>query len=96
MRVMNTEHKVAEGEFAALPNGERVFVEGLGVQEGNIPARAVVRRVDGDQAGTRRGCWVSSLKPLGPQIPINAAGSESNHRVRAAFDVNTVNEANVF
>ena len=93
---MDPEHELTQGEFAALPNGERVFVEILGVQEGNIPARAVVRRVDGDHAGTRRGCWVSSLKPLGPQIPINPAGSKSNHRVRAAFDVNAVNEANVF
>ena len=57
------------GQFARLPNGERVFVEVVGKTEGNFPARALVRRIEGERVGTRASCFVDRLEMLGHEIP---------------------------
>ncbi|HYR75164.1 MAG TPA: hypothetical protein VEM96_04910 [Pyrinomonadaceae bacterium] len=57
------------GQFCLTPDGQRVFVERIGA-ESDSSARAIVRRVDGPKAGTRSTCFVTSLKPLGFEIPL--------------------------
>lgn len=57
------------GQFCLTPDGQRVYVERVGV-ESDSSARAIVRKVDGPKAGTRSSCFVTSLKPLGFEIPL--------------------------
>jgi hypothetical protein len=57
------------GQFCMTPDGHRVQVERVGA-ELDSSARAIVRRVEGPKAGTRSSCYVSSLKPLGFDIPL--------------------------
>jgi len=57
------------GKFFLTPDGHRVLVERVGA-ELDSSARAIVRRVEGPKAGTRSSCYVSSLKPLGAEIPL--------------------------
>jgi hypothetical protein len=59
------------GQFALTPDGHRVIVEKVGA-EVDSSARAIVRRVEGPKAGTRSTCFVSSLKPLGFDLPLEA------------------------
>lgn len=46
-------NKDAVGQFARLSNGERVLIEAVGLPNGNIPARAVYRYIEGENAGNR-------------------------------------------
>jgi hypothetical protein len=57
------------GQFCMTPDGHRVLVERVGT-ESDSSARAIVRRVEGPKAGTRSSCFVSSLKPLGFDNPL--------------------------
>ena len=57
------------GQFALMPDGQRVVVEKIGA-ELDSSARAIVRKVDGPKAGSRSTCFVTSLKPLGFDIPL--------------------------
>jgi hypothetical protein len=57
------------GQFCMTPDGHRVLVEKVGA-ESDSSARAIVRRVDGPKAGTRSTCFVTSLKPMGFEIPL--------------------------
>ena len=45
------------------------MVERLGADDASLPARAIVRRVEGPKAGTRYSRVVSSLEPLGFELP---------------------------
>jgi len=67
---METESTISiVGQFCLTPDGQRVIVEKVGA-ELDSSARAIVRRVEGPKAGTRSTCFVSSLKPLGFEIPL--------------------------
>ena len=55
------------GQFAWLPNGEAVIVESV---EPSEPARAIVRRVAGQRAGTRAICLISGLEMSEGEIAI--------------------------
>ena len=57
------------GQFCLTSDGQRVIVEKVGA-ELDSSARAIVRKVEGPKAGTRSTCFVSSLKPLGFDIPL--------------------------
>jgi len=57
------------GQFCLMPDGQRVVVEKVGT-ELDSSARAIVRKVDGPKAGTRSTCFVTSLKPIGFEIPL--------------------------
>lgn len=48
-----------EGRFGRLPNGERVMIETV-----YDDARAVVRRIEGERAGTRASCAMANLEIL--------------------------------
>jgi hypothetical protein len=65
----------AVGQFAQLDNGERVLVEIVGLPDGNIPARAVYRYIEGENAGHRGSCWVHNLELLGYEIPKQATST---------------------
>jgi hypothetical protein len=62
------------GLFARLPNGQRVFVEAVGSAQGNLPARAIVRYIEGENKNKQGHCWVHWLKVLGPEIPMKDEG----------------------
>ena len=65
-------------QFARMANGERVLIEMLG-EETEMPAQAIVRRIEGERAGTRATCFVSTLTLLGHEIPkTDSAISESS------------------
>ena len=67
---METESTISiVGQFCLTPDGQRVIVEKVGA-ELDSSRRAIVRRVEGPKAGTRSTCFVSSLKPLGFEIPL--------------------------
>jgi hypothetical protein len=57
------------GQFCRRSDGERVFVESLVAAEGGMPERAIFRYIEGQKEGDRGSCFVSSLEPLGYEIP---------------------------
>ncbi len=57
------------GQFAEDPNGDRVFVEGVGPAGEGLPDRAIVRHIEGEKKNARVQWWADRLKPLGPEIP---------------------------
>lgn len=69
---MNTRNLA--GQFARLPDGERVFIEMVGAGQEALPARAIVRRIEGENKNARAQCWVHLLEILGPEIPIEDEG----------------------
>src|SRR5260370_28138704 len=67
---METESTISiVGQLALTPDGQRVIVEKVGA-EIDSSARAIVRQASRPEAGTRSTCFVSSLKPLGFEIPL--------------------------
>ena len=62
----------AVGQFAQLSSGERVVIETVGLPDGNTPARAVYRYIEGENVGNRGSCWVHNLELLGYEIPKQA------------------------
>ena len=54
------ENKPLACKLARLPNGEKVVIEDLDLN--NSPEMAVVRRIDGERSGTRAICAVSRLE----------------------------------
>jgi len=67
------------GQFCRTSAGDRVFVESVGASSAGLPARAVVRRIEGPNTGSRAGCFVSDLTPLGYETPINEPRRKSKH-----------------
>lgn len=53
------------GQFFMTPDGERVIVERMGDDD----VRVIVRRVEGPKEGTRVSRLVSSLQPVGSELP---------------------------
>lgn len=65
------------GQFARMPNGERVLVEMVGADR-EIPARAIVRHIEGERVGTRATIFVSRLEMLGYEIPKEDTRTEAS------------------
>ena len=58
------------GKFFVTSEGERVVVERMGAEDASLPARAIVRRVEGPKAGTRFSRLVSGLEPVGVETSV--------------------------
>jgi hypothetical protein len=59
------------GQFCRRSDGERVFVEDLIAVEAGMPERAMIRYIEGPKVGVRGACPVTSLEPLGFEIPVD-------------------------
>ena len=59
------------GKFCRTSDGHRVLVEGVGDAQAGLPARALVRYIEGDKKGSRGSYFVSNLELLGSEIPID-------------------------
>jgi hypothetical protein len=59
------------GQFCRTSDGQRVFVESIGVADSGLPARALVSYIEGPKKGTRGSFFVTTLEPLGAEIPVN-------------------------
>jgi hypothetical protein len=55
------------GQFARLPDGQKVIVES---QDGS-PAWATARRIGGQHDGLRAVCLVSKLEPFDADVPVD-------------------------
>jgi hypothetical protein len=55
------------GQFARLPDGQMVIIES---QDGS-PAWATVRRIGGQNDGTRAVCLVSKLESYDSDVPVD-------------------------
>ncbi len=59
------------GQFCRTSDGERVFVESVGAAESGMPARTLVRYIEGPKKGSRGSFFVTNLEPLGFEIPVD-------------------------
>ena len=59
------------GQFCRRSDGERVIVESLVAAGDAMPKRAIYRYIEGQKEGERGICPVTSLEPLGYEIPRN-------------------------
>ena len=58
------------GQFCRIPDGQRVFVESVGIAQGDGPARAEYQYIEGPHRGQSGNCLPSSLELLGKVIPV--------------------------
>ena len=66
---IQTELEKLKGQFCRRRDGERIFVEVVNPAEGIMPAWVLGRYIDGPNAGTRTRSFVSTLEPLGWEVP---------------------------
>jgi hypothetical protein len=59
------------GQFCRTPDGQRVFVESVGEAKSGVPARALVRYIEGTKKGSRASFFITSLELLGSEIPVD-------------------------
>ena len=58
------------GQFCRIPDGQRVFVESVGIATGGGPVRASYQYIEGPHMGQSGNCLPSSLELLGKAIPV--------------------------